>query len=102
MMHLVKRGTEREGDEMKQKIVYVCERCGYESQDKYKIFEHEATHHLGLTVPEAQEYCELKAWVNMVASAYERNNSQDARYMYNMAIQDLLCFEKKHGIMNLE
>lgn len=87
---------------MKQKTIYVCERCGYECQDRYKVFEHEAIHHLGLTVPEAQEYFELTQWVKMAASACERTNNEDIRNMYDMMIQELICFEKKHGIMNLE
>ena len=86
---------------MKQKIVYVCERCGYECQDKYKVFEHEATH-LGLTAPEAQEYLEQKERVNMASSACERTNNEGTIYVYDMAIKDLLRFEKKHGIRHLK
>ena len=82
---------------MKQKTIYVCEQCGYESQNRYKVFEHEAAH-LGLTAPEAQEYFELQEWVNMASSACERTNNEGTRYVYDMAIKDLLRFEKKHGI----
>ena len=86
---------------MKQKTIYVCEQCGYECQNRYEVFEHEAAH-LGLTAPEAQEYFELQEWVNSVSSVCERTNNQDARYVYDRAIRDLIRFEKKHGIRHLK
>lgn len=86
---------------MKQKTIYACEQCEYECQNRYEVFEHEAAH-LGLTAPEAQEYFELQEWVNSVSSVCERTNNQDARYVYDRAIKDLLRFEKKHGIRHLK
>lgn len=82
---------------MKQYTVYVCETCGYKSEDAKEIMQHEADH-LGLTVEEMEQYRALKSFVVYMSYviSYTKNKATDKAF--NDAIQNLLDFEQEHGI----
>ena len=82
---------------MKQYTIYVCETCGYESKDAKEIMQHEADH-LGLTVKEAEQYRALKSFAAYMGSIISYTKNGETYKIFNDAIQNLLNFEKKHGI----
>lgn len=83
---------------MKQYTVYVCETCGYESKSFDDMEEHEASH-LGLTVTEMDEYRALKFFVNYKRSITYLRNNEDTRRDFDSAVEQLVAFEKAHGIV---
>jgi hypothetical protein len=78
---------------VKQYTIYVCETCGYESKDAKEIMQHEADH-LGLTVKEMEQYRALKSFANYMGSVVSHTKNE----AFDDAIQNLLDFEKEHGI----
>ena len=82
---------------MKQYAVYVCETCGYKSEDAKEIMQHEADH-LGLTVKEMEQYRALKSFAAYMGSIISHTKNGETYKIFNDAIQNLLNFEKEHGI----
>lgn len=82
---------------MKQYIVYVCETCGYKSKDAKEIMQHEANH-LGLTVKEMEQYRMLKSFAAYMGSVVSHTKNKATDKAFDDAIQNLLDFEKKHGL----
>lgn len=82
---------------MKQYTVYVCETCGCESKNCNEMREHEASH-LGLTVKEMETYNALKSFARYMGSVVLNKNNIITRKKFDEAIEDLVVFEKKHGI----
>lgn len=82
---------------MKQYTVYVCETCGYESKDAEEIMQHEADH-LGLTVKEMEQYRALKSFASYVGFLVSQTKNEVTDKAFDDAIQNLLDFEKEHGI----
>lgn len=82
---------------MKRYTVYVCETCGYKSEDAEEIMQHEADH-LGLTVKEMEQYRALKSFVSYVSFLVSQTKNAATDKAFDDAIRDLLDFEKEHGI----
>ena len=82
---------------MKQYTTYVCETCGYESKNAEEVMQHEADH-LGLTVKEAEQYRALKSFVAYISSVVSHTKNEATDKAFDDAIQNLLEFEKEHGI----
>ena len=82
---------------MKQYTVYVCETCGYESKNAKEIMQHEADH-LGLTVKEMEQYRMLKSFAAYMGSVVSHTKNEATYKAFDDAIQNLLDFEKRHGI----
>lgn len=82
---------------MKQCLIYVCETCGYESKNRDEMREHEAAH-LGLTVKEMEEYNSLKSFAAHMGSVVSTTNNETTRRRFDRAIDDLIVFERRHGI----
>ena len=82
---------------MKQYTVYVCETCGYRSEDAKEIMQHEADH-LGLTVKEMEQYRALKSFAAYMGSVVSHTKNEATDKAFDDAIQNLLDFEKEHGI----
>jgi len=82
---------------VKNYTMYVCETCGYESKDAKEIMQHEADH-LGLTVKEMEQYRALKSFASYMGSVVSHTKNGETDKVFDDAIQNLLDFEKKHGI----
>lgn len=82
---------------MRQYIMYVCEICGYESKDAEEVKEHEAAH-MNLTTEEAMQYKILKSYAAYRGSVVSRIKNEETEQKIDEAIQNLLDFEKEHGI----
>ena len=78
--------------------MYVCEICGYESKDAEEVKKHEAAH-MNLTAEEAKQYEELKASAAYMGYVVSRTKNEETEQKFDEAIQDLLNFEKEHGIL---
>lgn len=90
---------------MTKKVVYVCEICGKESEDKEKIALCEAQH-FGLSVDEKQEYNRIcrdvirwkyQADRQLMAIALE-HDADEISAILNDYQNRLVEFEAKHGI----
>lgn len=84
---------------MKQYIMYVCEKCNKESRNADEIRSCEAAH-LGLTVDEKLEYDFLQKFVNRCSYTLSVTKNRTTEMEFDDAINELLEFEKKHGINN--
>lgn len=82
---------------MKNYMMYVCETCGYKSEDAKEIMQHEADH-LGLTVEEMEQYRALKSFASYMGSVVSHAKNEATDKAFDDAIQNLLDFEQKHGI----
>ena len=82
---------------MKNYTMYVCETGGYESKDAKEIMQHEADH-LGLTVKEMEQYRALKSFANYMGSVVSHTKNEATDKAFDNAIQNLLNYEKRHGI----
>lgn len=82
---------------MKQYTVYVCETCGYESRSCDEMREHEATH-LKLTKDELNEYKNLQYYARCMGVRVSHTNNVITRDRFDKAIEDLVVFEKEHGL----
>ena len=82
---------------MKNYTMYVCETCGYESQDAKEIMQHEADH-LCLTVEEMEQYRALNSFANYMGSVVSHTKNEATDKSFDDAIQNLLNFVKRHGI----
>ena len=82
---------------MRSYTMYVCEVCGKESRDAMEIKEHEASH-LGLTIPEYEEYLKKQGFVRRLSATVSITNNEITRKRVDDAIEDLLAFENAHGI----
>lgn len=83
---------------MKQYTMYVCDTCGYESKNAKEMKEHEAAH-FKLTAEEAKQYEELKDSAAYMGYVVSRTKNEETEQKFDEAIQDLLNFEKEHGIL---
>ena len=83
---------------MKQYTVYICETCGFESKDFDEMRSHEASH-LGLTVQEMESYRARKSFAAYMGSVISRTNNEKTRKKYDEAIENLISFEKEHGLI---
>ena len=86
---------------MKQYMVYVCETCGYKSEDAEEIMQHEADH-LGLTVKEMEQYRALKSFAAYMGSVVSHTKNDATYKAFDDVIQKLLEFEKEHRIKKIE
>lgn len=86
---------------IKTQIVYICETCGNESEDKNKILVCEASH-WGLTPREKKEWDRIEAKVKMLERAVCRKNNRNSRDALDRAVTELLTFETAHGITHTE
>ena len=82
---------------MKAKTTYICETCGYESENKDAVFACEAGH-LGLTPEEKKEYDHLENLVERWSKTVYRENNEQTRGAYDSAITRLMAFEVEHGL----
>ena len=82
---------------MKQYTMYVCDTCGYESKNAEEVKEHEAAH-MNLTTEEAKQYKILKSYAAYMGSVVSRIKNEETEQKFDEAIQNLLDFEKEHGI----
>ena len=82
---------------MKQIVYYECEVCKRRSENCEDILACEAAHK-NLSVSENQEYDLLKRRV--ISAGYEVSfrANDNTRKAFDEAIDELLKFEKKHGI----
>ena len=82
---------------MKQHIIYECEKCGKQSRNREEIIICEAAH-LGLTIAEKQEWEQLKDKVRYKSAIVSSCKNEQSDKEFNDAIDDLIEFEKLHGI----
>ena len=54
--------------------------------------------HLGLTVKEMEQYRALKSFANYMGSVVSHTKNEATDKAFDDAIQNLLDFEKEHGI----
>ena len=86
------------GGHIKTRIIYICETCGNESENKDKILACEASHY-GLTPIEKQEWDRIETKVMMLERADCKTNSRNSRDALDSAVTELLAFETAHGII---
>ena len=84
-------------DEMKQHIIFECETCGKQSENREEIMKCEAAH-LGLTITEKQEWESLKERVRYASSVVSRTKNEETDKAFDEAVETLLAFEKEHRI----
>ena len=82
---------------MKQHIIFECETCGKQSENREEIMKCEAAH-LGLTIAEKQEWESLKERVRYAGVVVNRTKNEETDKAFNEAIETLLAFEKEHKI----
>lgn len=82
---------------MKQIIYYVCEKCGFKSEDAKSVEECEARH-LNLSVEEYRNYLDLKREAAHYGSIVSETNNEQTRKQFDIACEELTDFEVKHGI----
>lgn len=82
---------------MKTKTIYICETCGFESDNKEKVLICEAKH-LGLTPEEKRVYDNLNECVIRYANTVSKTNNQYTRDVLDAAVIRLLAFEVEHGL----
>jgi len=82
---------------MKQHIIYECEKCGKRSKDREEIMKCEAAH-FGLTVSEKQEWEQLKEKVRYKSLIVSNCKNEQTDKEFDDAIEELMDFEKQHGI----
>lgn len=77
--------------------LYQCGVCDFISNDRDKVFAHEAEH-FGISSEEYTQYLALKLAEKKagIANSYTHNAETDKAY--DDAIKAVLDFEKKHGI----
>ena len=88
---------ERMVDEMKQHIIFECETCGKQSENREEIMKCEAAH-LGLTIAEKQEWESLKERARYAGSVVSRTKNKETDKAFDEAVETLIAFEKEHGI----
>ena len=81
---------------MKQHIIYECEKCGKQSEDREEIMICEAAH-FGLTVAEKQEQEQLKEKVRHKSAIVSSCKNEQTHKEFDDAIAELIDFEKLHG-----
>ena len=82
---------------MKQHIIFECETCGKQSENREEIMKCEAVH-LGLTITEKQEWESLKERVRYASSVVSRTKNEETDKAFDEAVETLLAFEKEHRI----
>ena len=82
---------------MKQIIMYVCEKCGKQSHDKEEILKCEAAH-FGLTPDEMKEWQALEAKAKQTGAILYNIKTEQTEKAYDEAIDNLMAFEKEHGL----
>lgn len=82
---------------MKQHIIFECETCGKQSENREEIMKCEAAH-LGLTIAEKQEWESLKERARYAGVVVSRTKNEETDKAFNEAIETLLAFEKEHKI----
>lgn len=82
---------------MKQYTTYICEKCNKESRSAEEIRECEAAH-LGLTSDKKLMYDALKEIVRRRSYTVSVTKNEKTDKDFDDAINDLLKFEKEHGI----
>ncbi len=80
---------------MKSYTMFVCEKCGKQSKDSKEILKCEASHY-GLTVEQMKEWENLKDDVRN--SGVGRTSNKYTRISFDTAMNELLKFEKEHGL----
>lgn len=81
---------------MNQYTVYVCDKCGKESEDHDEIELCEA-HHMGLqTLEEKHTYETLKSLAVYYGSVLYHTNNERTRKAYDDACEKLAAFEREH------
>ena len=88
---------ERMVDKMKQHIIFECETCGKQSENREEIMKCEVAH-LGLTISEKQEWESLKERVRYSSSVVSRTKNEETDKAFDEAVETLLAFEKEHRI----
>ena len=83
---------------MRTKIIFVCETCGKESENRDDIFSCEASH-LGLTVDEAREWERLKSFVANRSHTVAWTRNQATVDAFDEAVDELTSFEVSHGLI---
>ena len=84
-------------DEMKQHIIFECETCGKQSENREEIMKCEAAH-LGLTITEKQEWESLKERARYAGAVASRTKNEETDKAFDEAVETLLAFEKEHRI----
>ncbi len=82
---------------MKQYMIYECENCGKKSKDKEEIIKCEAAH-LNLSDDEYRKWEELKQNVSYTSHIVSTCKSEQTNKEFDDALEELMDFEKKHGI----
>ena len=82
---------------MKHYTTYICEKCNKESRNAEEIRKCEAAH-LGLTPNEKLEYDMLKEIVRSRSYTVSVTKNEKTDKDFDDAINELLEFEKEHGI----
>ena len=83
-------------DEMKQHIIFECETCGKQSENREEIMKCEAAH-LGLTIAEKKTYDFLKDRVKNASLVVSRTKNEETNKAFDKAVNELLDFEKEFG-----
>lgn len=83
---------------MKSFIMYQCETCGKQSREKEEIEKCEADH-LGLTLFEYREYRDLERKVEYCGYKISSWNNEQTRRDFDDAINNIIDFEKQHGLL---
>lgn len=88
----------KEGDKnMKVYTVYECEKCGRTSRAKAPIQICEARHY-GLTTDQMEQYNKLKHKILQASSTLSKCRNEKTNAEYSKAIDEIIQFEKSHGI----
>lgn len=82
---------------MKQIMVYVCEKCGKQSQNIEEILKCEAAH-FGLTPDKMKEWQALATKAKQAGAIVYIEKNEQTEKAYDKAIDELIAFEKAHGI----
>lgn len=84
---------------MRQHITYECEGCGFTSPERVEVLKCEASHiGNGLSIAEMQGYKMLKEIVRRKSYDICISKNESTEKAYDEAIDDLIKFEKEHGI----
>lgn len=83
------------------KHIYTCDFCGFNSEVAIETETHEATHFRnGLTLEEYRDWKGLKEIASHMGAKVSLCKNENTENEFNKAIEELLTFEKNHGIVN--
>lgn len=83
---------------MKTCTAFVCEKCGKISLSREEIEVCESSHY-NLSIDDYRNWIKLKEAAASMGSKLFRTNNVNTRKMFDESIDELLNFERSHGLV---